>query len=181
MKPLRTADVLTHPADDFLFWNFLLWLNRQTCSNTGSRSWHLNTFGWLFQRSALLSPFGILVTSLALRYLLCAVYLRIPPLVSLFWNRATVLNYAGQHLWDAHTCPHQRTGGNHILWCPNRHTMAFNEHFKLYLWNMKFANTCMSVFCSRVYWNRCLSLHLSFSSADFPYDLWPGQCSGKNI
>lgn len=42
MKPLCIADMLTHPADDFLFPNFLLWLNSRTCSHCCS--WHLNTF-----------------------------------------------------------------------------------------------------------------------------------------
>lgn len=118
MKPLRFPDVLTHPADDFLFWNFLLWLKSRTCTNTRCRSWHLNTSCTADYsrglhsryRSAFESPRSP-ARSRGITYR-PSVWGRISLLVSLFWTGATVLNYADRHLWDARAHTHTQANIN---------------------------------------------------------------------
>lgn len=155
MKPLCAADMLTHPADDFLFWNFRALIKQP------------HQHRHLFQLTALKHTYGLIIPEVCTSphhslHLLCATYSS--SMCLLYWSgyffwKAAVFSYEQLNICECRdTCAHTRAGthrrwGTQTLWRTDRHTVPsaskvtlyFCERFNFFLiflcpWNTSASN-----------------------------------------
>lgn len=112
MKPLCAADMLTHPADDFLFWNFRALIKQP------------HQHRHLFQLTALKHTYGLIIPEVCTSphhslHLLCATYSS--SMCLLYWSgyffwKAAVFSYEQLNICECRdTCAHTRAG-THRRW-----------------------------------------------------------------
>lgn len=119
MKPFCAADMLTHPADDFLFWNFRALIKQP------------HQHRHLFQLTALKHTYGLIIPEVCTSphhslHLLCATYSS--SMCLLYWSgyffwKAAVFSYEQRYM-RTHACRHtdavapKHFGGQTGTLCP---------------------------------------------------------------